>query len=593
MSREITRVGVVGLGTMGAGIAEVFARSGYDVIGLDADETAIDRGRGHVEGSTARALKRGKLTEAERGEILGRIRFTTDYADLADRDLVVEAVPEQLELKRAIFEQLDKVVPAASILATNTSSLSVTDIAVATSRPAQVVGMHFFNPAPVLKFVEVVRTVVSDPDVVADVESLARSLDKEPVVVGDKAGFIANALLFGYLNHAASMFETKYATREDIDASMKLGCGLPMGPLALLDLIGLDTAYEILDTMYKQGRDRLHAPSPVLKQMVTAGLRGRKSGRGFYSYEAPNSPVVVSDALTPGAPGEAGAVPTRSIQKVGVAGSGTMATGIIEVFAKAGFEVLFVTRGEDRVARVRSAIERSLDKGVLRGKLTQEERDAALTRITGSARIDDLVDCDLVVEAVVEELSVKAALFETFDEICKPGAILATTTSSLPVVDLAAVTKRPHDVVGLHFFNPAPVMKLVEVVHTVATSDDVVATAVEVCRRLGKHPVTCGDRAGFIVNALLFPYLNDAVRMLEVNYASADDIDTAMKTGCGYPMGPFELLDVVGLDVSLAIQRTLYLEFREPGFAPAPRLEHLVTAGYLGRKTGRGFRTYD
>jgi 3-hydroxybutyryl-CoA dehydrogenase len=593
MSREITRVGVVGLGTMGAGIAEVFARSGYDVIGLDADETAIDRGRGHVEGSTARALKRGKLTETERGEILGRIRFTTDYADLADRDLVVEAVPEQLELKRAIFEQLDKVVPAASILATNTSSLSVTDIAVATSRPAQVVGMHFFNPAPVLKFVEVVRTVVSDPDVVADVESLARSLDKEPVVVGDKAGFIANALLFGYLNHAASMFETKYATREDIDASMKLGCGLPMGPLALLDLIGLDTAYEILDTMYKQGRDRLHAPSPVLKQMVTAGLRGRKSGRGFYSYEAPNSPVVVSDALTPGAPGEAGAVPTRSIQKVGVAGSGTMATGIIEVFAKAGFEVLFVTRGEDRVTRVRSAIERSLDKGVLRGKLTQEERDAALTRITGSARIDDLVDCDLVVEAVVEELSVKAALFETFDEICKPGAILATTTSSLPVVDLAAVTKRPHDVVGLHFFNPAPVMKLVEVVHTVATSDDVVATAVEVCRRLGKHPVTCGDRAGFIVNALLFPYLNDAVRMLEVNYASADDIDTAMKTGCGYPMGPFELLDVVGLDVSLAIQRTLYLEFREPGFAPAPRLEHLVTAGYLGRKTGRGFRTYD
>jgi 3-hydroxybutyryl-CoA dehydrogenase len=593
MSREITRVGVVGLGTMGAGIAEVFARSGYDVIGLDADEAAIERGRGHVEGSTARALKRGKLTEDERGEILGRIRFTTQYADLSDRDLVVEAVPEQLELKRGIFEQLDKVVPASSILATNTSSLSVTDIAVATSRPAQVVGMHFFNPAPVLKFVEVVRTVVSDPDVVADVEALARSLDKMPVVVGDKAGFIANALLFGYLNHAASMFETKYATREDIDASMKLGCGLPMGPLALLDLIGLDTAYEILDTMYKQGRDRLHAPSPVLKQMVTAGLRGRKSGRGFYTYEAPNSPVVVADALTPAAPGDGGGPVTRPITKVGVAGSGTMATGIIEVFAKAGYDVLFVTRGEDRVTRVRGAIERSLDKAVLRGKLTQEERDAALSRITGSARLDDLVDCDLVVEAVVEELSVKAALFETFDEICKPGAILATTTSSLPVVDLAAVTKRPQDVVGLHFFNPAPVMKLVEVVHTVATSDDVVATAVDVCRRLDKHPVTCGDRAGFIVNALLFPYLNDAVRMLEVNYASADDIDTAMKTGCGYPMGPFELLDVVGLDVSLAIQRTLYLEFREPGFAPAPRLEHLVTAGYLGRKTGRGFRTYD
>jgi 3-hydroxybutyryl-CoA dehydrogenase len=187
---------------------------------------------------------------------------------------------------------------------------------------------------------------------------------------------------------------------------------------------------------------------------------------------------------------------------------------------------------------------------------------------------------------------VKTVLFEALGEICATGTILATTTSSLPVVDLAAATKHPPDVVGLHFFNPAQVMKLVEVVSTVATSEDVVATAVAVCHRLGKHAVTCNDRAGFIVNALLFPYLNDAVRMLEANYASADDIDTAMKMGCGYPMGPFELLDVVGLDVSLAIQRTLYLEFREPGFAPAPRLEHLVTAGYVGRKAGRGFRSY-
>jgi 3-hydroxybutyryl-CoA dehydrogenase len=388
------------------------------------------------------------------------------------------------------------------------------------------------------------------------------------------------------------MFETKYATREDIDASMKLGCGLPMGPLALLDLIGLDTAYEILDTMYKQGRDRLHAPSPALKQMVTAGLRGRKTGRGFYTYEAPNSPVVVADVLTP-VDGAEPETPLRTVDKVGVVGSGTMATGIIEVFAKAGIDVLYVARGDDKVARVRHNLERSLDKGVARGKLTEEAREAALARVSGTTLLDDLADVDLVVEAVVEDLAVKTVLFEALDEICKPGAILATTTSSLSVVDLAAVTKYPQDVVGLHFFNPAPIMKLVEVVSTVATASDVVATAVDLCKRIGKHPVTCGDRAGFIVNALLFPYLNDAIRMLEANYATADDIDTAMKTGCGYPMGPFELLDVVGLDVSLAIQRTLYLEFREPGFAPAPRLEHLVTAGYLGRKTGRGFRTYD
>jgi 3-hydroxybutyryl-CoA dehydrogenase len=169
---------------------------------------------------------------------------------------------------------------------------------------------------------------------------------------------------------------------------------------------------------------------------------------------------------------------------------------------------------------------------------------------------------------------------------------LATTTSSLPVVAMAAATSRPGDVVGIHFFNPAAIMKLVEVVDTVATSADVVATALELCRRIGKHPVRCSDRAGFIVNALLFPYLNDAIKMLSANYATADEIDLAMKRGCSLPMGPFELLDVVGLDVSLAIQTTLYREFREPGFAPAPMLEQLVTAGYLGRKTGRGFRTY-
>jgi len=365
-----------------------------------------------------------------------------------------------------------------------------------------------------------------------------------------------------------------------------------MGPLALLDLIGLDTAYEILDTMYKQGRDRLHAPSPVLKQMVTAGLRGRKSGRGFYTYEAPNSPVIIADALTPASATDGETAPLRPISKVGVVGSGTMATGIIEVFAKAGFEVLFVARGDDKVAKVQAAIERSLDKAVQRGKATEEDKAAALSRVTGTTKLDDLADRDLVLEAVVEEISVKTVLFENLDEICKPGTILATTTSSLPVIELASVTSRPADVVGLHFFNPAQVMKLVEVVSTVATADDVIATGIDLCKRIGKHPVSCGDRAGFIVNALLFPYLNDAIKMLETNYASADDMDKAMKLGCGYPMGPFELLDVVGLDVSAAIQRTLYLEFREPGYAPAPLLDHLVTAGYLGRKTGRGFRVY-
>ena len=285
MSREFKQVGVIGLGTMGAGITEVFARNGLAVVGIEKDDEGIARGRSHLEHSTGRAVERGKLSAEEQHDLLGRISYGTDMSALAEVDLVVEAVPEHLDLKRAVFTALDGICKPETILASNTSSLSVTEIAVATGRPGKVVGMHFFNPAPVMKLVEVVHTVVTEPEVVADVESFVQEIGKVDVTVGDRAGFIANALLFGYLNHAVSLYESRYASREDIDAAMRLGCGLPMGPLALLDLIGLDTAYEILDTMYLQGRDRLHAPCPIFKQMITAGLLGRKSGRGFYTYD--------------------------------------------------------------------------------------------------------------------------------------------------------------------------------------------------------------------------------------------------------------------------------------------------------------------
>ena len=590
MAREFTKVGVVGLGTMGAGIAEVLARSGVQVIGIEHDQAGVDRAEGHFAASTGRAVKRGKLTEDEVTELLGRITTSTNLADLKDCDLVVEAIPERMELKKALFARLDELLDDSAVLATNTSALSVTDLATSTKRPSRVLGLHWFNPAPVMGLVEIVRTVVTDPSVVEDIEALVSRVDKTGVTAGDRAGFIANALLFGYLNNAVRMYESRYASREDIDAAMRFGCGHPMGPLALLDLIGLDSAYEILETMYAQSRDHLHAPAPLLKQYVTAGRLGRKTGRGFYSYAAPDSSQVVADHDTP--TGAAVAAAPRPVQQIGVIGTGTMASGIIEVCAKSGYDVIFRARGDDKVAAVLKKIEGSLDKAVQRGKLDEATRTATLSRITGTTSLDDLRDCDLVIEAVVEELSVKKALFAALDDICKPGAVLATTTSSLPVIECATATSRPQDVVGMHWFNPATLMKLVEVVPTVTTADDVVATVLAVCAKVGKHPVLCGDRAGFIVNALLFPYLNDAVRMVEAHYASAADIDAAMTVGCGHPMGPFALMDVVGLDVTLAIQRTLYDEFREPGYAPAPMLEHLVKAGYLGRKTGRGFSDY-
>ncbi|MFI1334834.1 3-hydroxyacyl-CoA dehydrogenase family protein [Streptomyces sp. NPDC020845] len=590
-SASLTTVAVIGLGTMGTGIAELLARAGREVIGVDISESAARRAFAALETATARAVRRERMTERERADALARFRVSTDLRAAADADLVIEVVPESYDIKQEVFTALDAVVRPDTILATGTNALSVTRLAADSAHPERVLGLHFFHPAPAMKLVEIVSSVLTSPAAVAAVTALAHDLGKEPVGLGDRPGFVADGLLFGYLNQAAAMYEAKYAAREDIDAAMRLGCGLPMGPLALLDLVGIDTARTVLEAMYAASGDRLHAPAPVLGQLAEAGLTGRKAGRGFYTYEAPGSGAVVPDALTPDPAAQAAAA-ARPVRTVGVAGSGTMASGIAEVFAKAGHDVVLAARTPEKAGAAKARIARSLERSVAKGRLSEQARDETLARIAPAGSLDAFADVDLAVEAVAEDLAVKQQLFATLDKVCKPGAVLATTTSSLPVIACARATSRPQDVIGLHFFNPAPAMKLVEVVRTVLTADDVRATAHEVCRAVRKHPVDCGDRAGFIVNALLFPYLNNAVKMVQEHYASPDAIDAAMKLGGGYPMGPFELLDVVGLDVSLAIEKVLHREFREPGLAPAPLLEHLVAAGCLGRKTGRGFREY-
>ncbi|MFJ7995836.1 3-hydroxyacyl-CoA dehydrogenase family protein [Streptomyces sp. NPDC096310] len=590
MDIPLPTIAVVGLGTMGTGIAEVLARAGREVIGIDISDAAARRAARALEASTARAVGRGRISAAERRAVLARFRTFSDLRAAADAGLVIEVVPESYETKLGVLRALDGIVAPSAVLATGTNALSVTRLAAESARPERVLGLHFFHPAPVMRLVEVVSSVLTSDRAVAAVTALARELGKEPVAVGDRPGFVADGLLFGYLNQAAAMYECGYASREDIDAAMRLGCGLPMGPLALLDLIGVDTARTVLDAMHAASHDRLHAPSPVLRQLVDAGLTGRKAGRGFYTYEAPGSAVPVPDALTPSP--AAGAVPGRQVASVGVVGSGTMASGIAEVFAVAGYGVVLTARSPEKAAAARERIAASLARSVDRGRISAGARDATLARIVPAGSADALAEVDLAVEAVAEDLEVKRRLFATLDKVCRPGAVLATTTSSLPVVACARATSRPADVVGMHFFNPAPAMKLVEVVRTVLTCDEAHATVREVAATVRKHPVDCGDRAGFIVNALLFPYLNNAVKMVGEHYATPDDIDAAMKLGGGYPMGPFELLDVVGLDVSLAIERALHREFRDPGLAPAPLLEHLVAAGCLGRKTGRGFREY-
>ena len=586
MSLEIKKVGVVGCGTMGSGICEVSARAGFDVIFSEVSEEAVAAGTERIKRSLDRIVERGRMERTEADGILERISSTISLADLGDCDIVFEAVPEHLDLKKRTFSELDPVLRDDSILATNTSSLPVIDMAVATNRPDRVIGFHFFNPAQVMKLVELVRTVATDESVVDAARGFAERLDKTPVVARDRAGFIANLLLFPYLNAATRMFDQGFASREDIDASMKLGCGHPMGPLELLDLIGLDSAYEICEALWRQFRDDQDAPAPLLKQYMVAGYLGRKTGRGFYKYERSESSSVVDAA-----PEETGET-SSDVHTIGIVGTGLMASGIAEVAAKAGNEVILRGRSEASIKKAKGSVAKSLEKAVGKGKVEQAAADEVLDRITTTLEFSDLAEADLVIEAIAEDLDVKLGIFTELDRSLKPEAILASTTSSLPIVDLAAATDRPDRVLGLHFFNPAPIMKLVEVVRTVATSDEVEKRSLSWVRAIKKHPVRCRDRAGFIVNFLLFPYLNDAVHMHEQGYSTPEDIDAAMKLGCGHPMGPFQLMDIVGLDVTYAILNSLHEEFRERRYAPAPLLEHMVRAGYLGRKTGRGFYDY-
>ncbi|NLU83750.1 3-hydroxybutyryl-CoA dehydrogenase [Rhodococcus sp. HNM0569] len=281
------------------------------------------------------------------------------------------------------------------------------------------------------------------------------------------------------------------------------------------------------------------------------------------------------------------------MEKVGVVGGGTMGAGIAEVCAKAGSTVVVAETKQEFADAAQARIEKSIARGVKSGKLSQDDADAALARVTVTVDMEDLADSDLVIEAAPEVESIKADIFARLDKIVKPSGILATNTSSLPVVKMAQATSRPGQVVGVHFFNPVPVMPLVEVVSAL-TTDEETATAVfdYVKNTLGKTTVRAGDRAGFIVNALLIPYLTSAVRMLESGYATKEDIDAAMKGGAGYPMGPLTLIDTVGLDITLNAAQSLYDEFAEPHYAPPALLRRMVDAGRLGKKSGKGFYDY-
>lgn len=502
---EIRDVAVVGLGTMGAGIAEVFARAGIGVVAIEADEQALRSGLGALDASLSRAVSRGRLDSAQQADIRARVRPATGFGDAAGVDLAVEVVPERIEIKRQVFAELDRVCSPDAILATNTSSLSVTAIAAGTRHPGRVVGMHFFNPAPVMGLVEVVGTVLADDRVPAAVANLARRLGKTPVEVADRAGFIANALLLPYLNHAASLLESGYATAADIDKAATAGIGLPMGPLALLDLIGLDTSLSVLEVLHAEFGLARYCPTPLLRRLVTAGRTGRKAGRGIFSYEGGR----VADAT-------------------GVAGSAGSA------------DAADLADAPDTVTVIGSADEQEAD-------LASALASAGLNVTRNAAHPTEL--------------------------------ILIVAAAGQPVLPTALAAGRASQAVGAHLPGGFAAGALVELVATSLTADTTMRAAAALAARLGLSVVRAPDRPGFLVGALLYPHLADAVRMTQDGYASATDIDTAMRLGCGYPRGPFELIDAAGAADVLAGLRAMYIAYGYPAFAPPPLLAEHAAAG--------------
>jgi 3-hydroxybutyryl-CoA dehydrogenase len=568
MTRHLPAVGVVGLGSVGEALLRLLRASGYEAIGVERELDVL-----------ARVDRRAKADETAAGH---ECVLTDDLAALSRADVVFEALPDDLTAKTEILGRLDRVCREHTVLVTTTAALPVTHLAVESGRPAQTLGLRCLRPPASGASAEPVHTAMSAAEAAATLNEVVSGLGLTPEPLGARAGLDATALVYAYLNRAVAMVEQGYADQHAVDTAMRLGCGLPAGPLELLDELGLDYVHSTLAGLHARTGDDSFLPAPLLTDKVRSGMLGRKSGQGFYPYDDLGRPI---------APWASTRATGRSspVQHVGLLGSGTMGRGIGAAAAAAGLRTVVVCRSREKADAAREAIEASLTSSVRRGRISAGQKETALALLNTTDDSAALRDCDLVIEAAAEDLTVKRALFARLGDLCRPDALLATTTSSLSVTVCADASGRPHDVLGLHFFNPAPVMKLVEVVPTPRTSATALASAHAFCERMGKTAVECPDRAGFIVNHLLFPYLADAIRLLGRGDVDVEQTDAAVKQGFGYPMGPFALLDTIGLDVSLAILRTLHEQFPTPDYAPPHLLERLVVLGCLGRKSGHGF----
>ncbi|HZT08266.1 MAG TPA: 3-hydroxyacyl-CoA dehydrogenase NAD-binding domain-containing protein [Chloroflexota bacterium] len=546
------KLGVIGAGTMGGGIAQVAAQQGIDVRLLDVRTELVQAGVDRIRGFLQRAVERGRMSKADADATVGRIEPTVEFSALADVDAVIEAAVEDIAVKSQVFRQLDEHCPAHAILASNTSSLSVTEIGAATKRPEAVVGMHFFNPVPLMALVEVVRGYSTSDATMDRAVDLARLLGKTPVRASDTPGFIVNRIVRPFYNEALRILGDGVADYPIVDRIMK-GVGFRMGPFELMDLIGNDVNFAVTHSIFSQlyGEPKLR-PSFRQLRIVQSGNLGQKTGRGWYAYDGSSAPELPTIAAEP------------LMGPVAVVGDSALGMDLASALSAAGLETRVWSREPPR---------------------------AATSGVHGVASIAEAVSgAALVVEAGWSR-DTKREMLRDVARVA-PRTPVASIALTVAASEAASWHANPSIVCGFAVLPPLADAKVVEVAPALQTDPAAVKAAESLAVAVGKEPVLVGDGSGGVAARIVALIVNEACAALMEGIATREDIDAAVRLGANYPHGPLEWADLIGVDLVYAIIRGMHEELREDRYRPAPLLRRMALAGWTGRDAGRGFSTF-